>query len=251
MKKSTRNADARSKSTTKRPFKSAYAVEKHDENEKVAPPPPPVANSSSANEEEEEEEEGEEILEGFPQDEAKNEETTVCVAKAADDTKEDENENALMVDTKENVMDNVLEEPLEIISREFFEKKVSAMPAVDYALVNAQIETMVSRTLEILNEGKRAKCSPLMESIFGSLDYDRFGSENSGWPGFETEERNFQELVKKRIDAFVERCQVDIEKENRQRGGTKKSSLSTITTKNKIKNVHRHPRAMKPWLVSA
>ena len=40
MKKSTRNADARSKSTTKRPFKSAYAVEKHDENEKVAPPPP-------------------------------------------------------------------------------------------------------------------------------------------------------------------------------------------------------------------
>ena len=38
MKKSTRNADARSKSTTKRPFKSAYAVEKHDENEKVAPP---------------------------------------------------------------------------------------------------------------------------------------------------------------------------------------------------------------------
>ena len=101
MKKSTRNADARSKSTTKRPFKSAYAVEKHDENEKVAPPPPPVANSSSANEEEEEEEEGEEILEGFPQDEAKNEETTVCVAKAADDTKEDENENALMEDTKE------------------------------------------------------------------------------------------------------------------------------------------------------
>ena len=236
MKKSTRNADARSKSTTKRPFKSAYAVEKHDENEKVAPPPPPVANSSSANEEEEEEEEeGEEILEGFPQDEAKNEETTVCVAKAADDTKEDENENALMEDTKENVMDNVLEEPLEIISREFFEKKVSATPAVDYALVNAQIETMVSRTLEILNEGKRAKCSPLMESIFGSLDYDRFGSENSGWPGFETEERNFQELVKKRIDAFVERCQVDIEKENRQRGGTKKSSVSTITTKKRLK----------------
>tara|TARA_B100000902_G_scaffold387631_1_gene432032 strand:+ start:232 stop:984 length:753 start_codon:yes stop_codon:yes gene_type:complete len=250
MKKSTRNADARSKSTTKRPFKSAYAVEKHDENEKVAPSPPPVLNSSSANEEEEEEGE-EEILEGFPQDEAKNEETTVCVVKAADDTKEDEKENELMEDTKENVMDNVLEEPLEIISREFCEKKVSATPAVDYALVNAQIETMISRTLEILNEGKRAKCSPLMESIFGSLDDYRFGSENLGWPGFETEERNFQELVKKRIDAFVERCQVDIEKENRQRGGTKKSSVSTITTKKKIKNVHRHPRAMKPWLVSA
>ena len=60
------------------------------------------------------------------QDEAKNEETTVCVAKAADDTKEDEKKNELMEDTKENVMDNVLEEPLEIISREFCEKKVSA-----------------------------------------------------------------------------------------------------------------------------
>ena len=128
-----------------------------------------------------------------------------------------------MEDTKENVMDNVLEEPLEIISREFFEKKVSATPAVDYALVNAQqIETMVSRTLEILNEGKRAKCSPLMESIFGSLDYDRFGSEKSGWPGFEAEERNFQELVKKRTDAFVERCQVDIEKETDKEVGRRK-----------------------------
>ena len=89
----------------------------------------------------------------------------------------------------------MLEEPLESISREFCEKKVSE--AVDYDLVNAKDWVMISQTLEILNEGKRAKCSPLTVSIFGSLDENRFGCENSRWPGFEDRRRaKFQELVK-------------------------------------------------------
>ena len=149
----------------------------------------------------------------------------------------------------EEMGEDAVGKALESISREFCEKKVSE--AVDYDLVNAKIEIMISQTLETLNEGKRAKASPLTVSIFGSLDENRFGCENSRWPGFEeTEsEAKFQELVRERIDAFVERCQVDIEKENQKRGGS--GTKKTMKKMNKNEHHHQHQqqsRALKPWL---
>ena len=200
-------------------------------------------------EDEEEEEEKERLAEeGLPAEaageeldlKAKNEDETVAKCEAKED---DERERV------EEMGEDAVGKALESISREFCEKKVSE--AVDYDLVNAKIEIMISQTLEILNEGKRAKASPLTVSIFGSLDENRFGCENSRWPGFEeTEsEAKFQELVRERIDAFVERCQVDIEKENQKRGG----SGTKKTMKKMNKNEHHHhqqhqSRALKPWL---
>ena len=149
----------------------------------------------------------------------------------------------------EEMGEDAVGKALESISREFCEKKVSE--AVDYDLVNAKIEIMISQTLEILNEGKRAKASPLTVSIFGSLDENRFGCENSRWPGFEeTEsEAKFQELVRERIDAFVERCQVDIEKENQKRGGSGTKKTMKKMNKNEHHHQHQHQsRALKPWL---
>ena len=70
-----------------------------------------------------------------------------------------------MEDTKENVMDNVLEEPLKLYRESFSRRRFPRPPLT--TLWSAEIETMVSRTPEILNEGKRAKCSPLMESYSG------------------------------------------------------------------------------------
>ena len=171
---------------------------------------------------------------------AKNEDETVAKCEAKED---DERERV------EEMGEDAVGKALESISREFCEKKVSE--AVDYDLVNAKIEIMISQTLEILNEGKRAKASPLTVSIFGSLDENRFGCENSRWPGFEeTEsEAKFQELVRERIDAFIERCQVDIEKENQKRGGSGTKKTMKKINKNEHHHQHQHQsRALKPWL---
>jgi len=255
--------------TTKKKSTPTYAVEKHDRNEKITLPPlpplpPPLHTSSSvakkkkketcdssAKDEEEEEEAKERLAEGLPAAaagqeglKARNEDETAFACEAKED---DERERPVLC--VEEMGEDAVGKALESISREFCEKKVSE--AVDYDLVNAKIEIMISQTLEILNEGKRAKASPLTVSIFGSLDENRFGCENSRWPGFEeTEsEAKFQELVRERIDAFVERCQVDIEKENQKRRG----SGTKITMKKMNKNEHHHQhqhqsRALKPWL---
>ena len=255
--------------TTKKKSTPTYAVEKHDRNEKITLPPlpplpPPLHTSSSvakkkkketcdssAKDEEEEEEAKERLAEGLPAAaagqeglKARNEDETAFACEAKED---DERERHVLC--VEEMGEDAVGKALESISREFCEKKVSE--AVDYDLVNAKIEIMISQTLEILNEGKRAKASPLTVSIFGSLDENRFGCENSRWPGFEeTEsEAKFQELVRERIDAFVERCQVDIEKENQKRRG----SGTKITMKKMNKNEHHHQhqhqsRALKPWL---
>ena len=255
--------------TTKKKSTPTYAVEKHDRNEKITLPPlpplpPPLHTSSSvakkkkketcdssAKDEEEEEEAKERLAEGLPAAaagqeglKARNEDETAFACEAKED---DERERPVLC--VEEMREDAVGKALESISREFCEKKVSE--AVDYDLVNAKIEIMISQTLEILNEGKRAKASPLTVSIFGSLDENRFGCENSRWPGFEeTEsEAKFQELVRERIDAFVERCQVDIEKENQKRRG----SGTKITMKKMNKNEHHHQhqhqsRALKPWL---
>ena len=247
------------KKSTKKKLSSSYAVEKHDRNERVAPLLVEKTRRSSLSPKEENDDE-EDVKEksaketkpleegccfaGEEEDEdsslTENGETTAC------DAIEDERGSALRVERKSEDAAQKREEPLEIISRELCGKKVSsAAAAVDYDSVNAQIEIMISETLEILNEGKRAKCSPLTVSIFGSLDENRFGCENSRWPGFEeTEsEAKFQELVKERIDAFVEKCQVDIEKENHKRraSGVKKTII-------KSEQRHNHSRALKPWL---
>ena len=255
--------------TTKKKSTPTYAVEKHDRNEKITLPPlpplpPPLHTSSSvakkkkketcdssAKDEEEEEEAKERLAEGLPAAaagqeglKARNEDETAFACEAKED---DERERPVLC--VEEMGEDAVGKALESISREFCEKKVSE--AVDYDLVNAKIEIMISQTLEILNEGKRAKASPLTVSIFGSLDENRFGCENSRWPGFEeTEsEAKFQELVRERTDAFVERCQVDIEKENQKRRG----SGTKITMKKMKKNEHHHQhqhqsRALKPWL---
>ena len=254
--------------TTKKKSTPTYAVEKHDRNEKITLPPlpplpPPLHTSSSvakkkketcdssAKDEEEEEEAKERLADGLPAAageeldlKARNEDETAFACEAKED---DERERPVLC--VEEMGEDAVGKALESISREFCEKKVSE--AVDYDLVNAKIEIMISQTLEILNEGKRAKASPLTVSIFGSLDENRFGCENSRWPGFEeTEsEAKFQELVRERIDAFVERCQVDIEKENQKRRG----SGTKITMKKMNKNEHHHQhqhqsRALKPWL---
>lgn len=255
--------------TTKKKSTPTYAVEKHDRNEKITLPPlpplpPPLHTSSSvakkkkketcdssAKDEEEEEEAKERLAEGLPAAaagqeglKARNEDETAFACEAKED---DERERPVLC--VEEMGEDAVGKALESISREFCEKKVSE--AVDYDLVNAKIEIMISQTLEILNEGKRAKALPLTVSIFGSLDENRFGCENSRWPGFEeTEsEAKFQELVRERIDAFVERCQVDIEKENQKRRG----SGTKITMKKMNKNEHHHQhqhqsRALKPWL---
>lgn len=252
--------------TLKKKSTPTYAVEKHDRNEKITLPPPPLPPpvhtssssvakktkkktcDSSAKEEEEEEKErlaerelpaaaGEEGLK------ARNEDETAFACEA----KEDERERPVLC--VEEMGEDAVGKALESISREFCEKKVSE--AVDYDLVNAKIEIMISQTLEILNEGKRAKASPLTVSIFGSLDENRFGCENSRWPGFEeTEsEAKFQELVRERIDAFVERCQVDIEKENQKRGGSGTKKTMKKMNKNEHHHQHQHQsRALKPWL---
>lgn len=249
--------------TLKKKSTPTYAVEKHDRNEKITLPlpplPPPVHTSSSvakktkkktcdSSAKEEEQEEKERLAESLPAEaageeldlKAKNEDET----KAACEAKEDDERERV-----EEMGEDAVGKALESISREFCEKKVSE--AVDYDLVNAKIEIMISQTLEILNEGKRAKASPLTVSIFGSLDENRFGCENSRWPGFEeTEsEAKFQELVRERIDAFVERCQVDIEKENQKRGGS--GTKKTMKKMNKNEHHHQHQqqsRALKPWL---
>ena len=254
--------------TTKKKSTPTYAVEKHDRNEKITLPPlpplpPPLHTSSSvakkkketcdssAKDEEEEEEAKEILAEGLPAAaagqeglKARNEDETAFACEAKED---DERERPVLC--VEEMGEDAVGKALESISREFCEKKVSE--AVDYDLVNAKIEIMISQTLEILNEGKRAKASPLTVSILGSLDENRFGCENSRWPGFEeTEsEAKFQELVRERTDAFVERCQVDIEKENQKRRG----SGTKITMKKMNKNEHHHQhqhqsRALKPWL---
>jgi len=255
--------------TTKKKSTPTYAVEKHDRNEKITLPPlpplpPPLHTSSSvakkkkketcdssAKDEEEEEEAKERLAEGLPAAaagqeglKARNEDETAFACEAKED---DERERPVLC--VEEMGEDAVGKALESISREFCEKKVSE--AVDYDLVNAKIEIMISQTLEILNEGKRAKASPLTVSILGSLDENRFGCENSRWPGFEeTEsEAKFQELVRERTDAFVERCQVDIEKENQKRRG----SGTKITMKKMNKNEHHHQhqhqsRALKPWL---
>ena len=253
--------------TTKKKSTPTYAVEKHDRNEKTTLPlpplPPPLHTSSSvakkkketcdssAKDEEEEEEAKERLAEGLPAAaagqeglKARNEDETAFACEAKED---DERERPVLC--VEEMGEDAVGKALESISREFCEKKVSE--AVDYDLVNAKIEIMISQTLEILNEGKRAKASPLTVSILGSLDENRFGCENSRWPGFEeTEsEAKFQELVRERTDAFVERCQVDIEKENQKRRG----SGTKITMKKMNKNEHHHQhqhqsRALKPWL---
>ena len=253
-----KSTPASSSSRKKLSSSSSYAVEKHDRNERVAPllVAKTRRSSSRPKEENDEEEDVKEksaketkpLEEGcFAREEeeedsslTENGETTAC------DAKEDERGSALRVERRSEDAAQKREEPLEIISRELCGKKVSsAAAAVDYDSVNAQIEIMISETLEILNEGKRAKCSPLTVSIFGSLDENRFGCENSRWPGFdETEsEAKFQELVKERIDAFVEKCQVDIEKQNHKRhaSGVKKTII-------KGEQRHNHSRALKPWL---
>jgi hypothetical protein len=256
--------------TLKKKSTPTYAVEKHDRNEKITLPPPPLPPplhtssssvakkkkkketfDSSAKDDGEEEEEKERLAEeGLPAAaageeglKARNEDETAFACEA----KEDERERPVLC--VEEMGEDAVGKALESISREFCEKKVSE--AVDYDLVNAKIEIMISQTLEILNEGKRAKASPLTVSIFGSLDENRFGCENSRWPGFEeTEsEAKFQELVRERIDAFVERCQVDIEKENQKRGGS--GTKKTMKKMNKNEHHHQHQqqsRALKPWL---
>lgn len=256
-KKSTQSKSSKKKLSSS---SSSYAVEKHDRNERIAPLLVEKTRRSSLSPKEENDYEEEDVKEksaketkpleegccfaGEEEDEdsslTENGETTAC------DAKEDERGSALRVERRSEDAAQKREEPLEIISRELCGKKVSsAAAAVDYDSVNAQIEIMISETLEILNEGKRAKCSPLTVSIFGSLDENRFGCENSRWPGFEeTEsEAKFQELVKERIDAFVEKCQVDIEKENHKRraSGVKKTII-------KSEQRHNHSRALKPWL---
>ena len=254
--------------TLKKKSTPTYAVEKHDRNEKITLPlpplPPPVHTSSSSvakkkkkketcDSSAKDDGEGEEAKERFAEEglpaeaageeldlKAKNEDETVAKCEAKED---DERERV------EEMGEDAVGKALESISREFCEKKVSE--AVDYDLVNAKIEIMISQTLEILNEGKRAKASPLTVSIFGSLDENRFGCENSRWPGFEeTEsEAKFQELVRERIDAFVERCQVDIEKENQKRGGSGTKKTMKKMNKNEHHHQHQHQsRALKPWL---
>jgi len=255
--------------TTKKKSTPTYAVEKHDRNEKITLPPlpplpPPLHTSSSvakkkkketcdssAKDEEEEEEAKERLAEGLPAAaagqeglKARNEDETAFACEAKED---DERERPVLC--VEEMGEDAVGKALESISREFCEKKVSE--AVDYDLVNAKIEIMISQTLEILNEGKRAKASPLTVSIFGSLDENRFGCENSRWPGFEeTEsEAKFQELVRERIDAFVERCQVDIEKENQKRRGSGTKKTMKKMNKNEHHHQHQHQsRALKPWL---
>ncbi|CAL6407591.1 unnamed protein product [Bathycoccus prasinos] len=257
--------------TTKKKSTPTYAVEKHDRNEKITLPlppplPPPVHTSSSvaktkkkeicdssAKDDGEEEEAKERLAEeGLPAAaageeldlKAKNEDETAFACEAKED---DERERHVLC--VEEMGEDAVGKALESISREFCEKKVSE--AVDYDLVNAKIEIMISQTLEILNEGKRAKASPLTVSIFGSLDENRFGCENSRWPGFEeTEsEAKFQELVRERIDAFVERCQVDIEKENQKRRGSGTKKTMKKMNKNEHHCQHQHQsRALKPWL---
>ena len=248
----------KSTESSSRRLSSSYAVEKHDRNERVAPLLVAKTRRSSSRPKEENDEE-EDVKEksaketkqpeegcfaGEEEEEdsslTENGETTAC------DAKKDDRGSALRVERRSEDAVKKREEPLEIIWRELCGKKVSsAAAAVDYDSVNAQIEIMISETLEILNEGKRAKCSPLTVSIFGSLDENRFGCENSRWPGFdETEsEAKFQELVKERIDAFVEKCQVDIEKENHKR-------RASVVKKTIIKGEqrHNHSRALKPWL---
>ena len=104
MKKSTRNADATSKKKTKRPFKSAYAVEKHDGTRKslclLLPPPPlqfflcerrrrrPVTLLPKKKKKKR-------YLKVVSPKTAKNEERNEDEKAFADDTKEDENENAI------------------------------------------------------------------------------------------------------------------------------------------------------------
>ncbi len=255
--------------TTKKKSTPTYAVEKHDRNEKITLPPlpplpPPLHTSSSvakkkkketcdssAKDEEEEEEAKERLAEGLPAAaagqeglKARNEDETAFACEAKED---DERERPVLC--VEEMGEDAVGKALESISREFCEKKVSE--AVDYDLVNAKIEIMISQTLEILNEGKRAKASPLTVSILGSLDENRFGCENSRWPGFEeTEsEAKFQELVRERIDAFVERCQVDIEKENQKRRGSGTKKTMKKMNKNEHHHQHQHQsRALKPWL---
>lgn len=255
--------------TTKKKSTPTYAVEKHDRNEKITLPPlpplpPPLHTSSSvakkkkketcdssAKDEEEEDEAKERLAEGLPAAaagqeglKARNEDETAFACEAKED---DERERPVLC--VEEMGEDAVGKALESISREFCEKKVSE--AVDYDLVNAKIEIMISQTLEILNEGKRAKASPLTVSIFGSLDENRFGCENSRWPGFEeTEsEAKFQELVRERIDAFVERCQVEIEKENQKRRGSGTKKTMKKMNKNEHHHQHQHQsRALKPWL---
>ena len=246
--------------TLKKKSTPTYAVEKHDRNEKITLPPPPLPPplhtssssvakkkkkketfDSSAKDDGEEEEEKERLAEEGLK--ARNEDETAFACEA----KEDERERPVLC--VEEMGEDAVGKALESISREFCEKKVSE--AVDYDLVNAKIEIMISQTLETLNEGKRAKASPLTVSIFGSLDENRFGCENSRWPGFEeTEsEAKFQELVRERIDAFVERCQVDIEKENQKRGGSGTKKTMKKMNKNEHHHQHQHQsRALKPWL---
>ena len=255
--------------TLKKKSTPTYAVEKHDRNEKITLPPPPLPPplhtssssvakkkkkketfDSSAKDDGEEEEEKERLAEGLPAAaageeglKARNEDETAFACEA----KEDERERPVLC--VEEMGEDAVGKALESISREFCEKKVSE--AVDYDLVNAKIEIMISQTLETLNEGKRAKASPLTVSIFGSLDENRFGCENSRWPGFEeTEsEAKFQELVRERIDAFVERCQVDIEKENQKRRGSGTKITMKKMNKNEHHRQHQHQsRALKPWL---
>lgn len=254
--------------TLKKKSTPTYAVEKHDRNEKITLPlpplPPPLHTSSSsvakkkkkketcyspAKDDGEEEEAKERFAEeGLPAEaageeldlKAKNEDETAFACEAKED---DERERM------EEMGEDAVGKALESISREFREKKVSE--AVDYDLVNAKIEIMISQTLEILNEGKREKASPLTVSIFGSFDENRFGCENLRWPGFEeTEsEAKFQELVRERIDAFVERCQVDIEKENQKRRGSGTKKTMKKMNKNEHHHQHQHQsRALKPWL---
>ena len=252
--------------TLKKKSTPTYAVEKHDRNEKITLPPPPlpppVHTSSSSvakktkkktcdsSAKEEEEEEKERLAEeGLPAEaageeldlKAKNEDETVAKCEA----KEDE--------TRENAWRRWEKMPWERrwkVYRESFARRRFRRRLI-MIWSTRKIEIMISQTLEILNEGKRAKASPLTVSIFGSLDENRFGCENSRWPGFEeTEsEAKFQELVRERIDAFVERCQVDIEKENQKRGGSGTKKMMKKMNKNEHHHQHQHQsRALKPWL---
>ena len=157
--------------TLKKKSTPTYAVEKHDRNEKITLPlpplPPPVHTSSSSvakktkkktcdsSAKEEEEEEKERLAEeGLPAEaageeldlKAKNEDETVAKCEAKED---DERVRV------EEMGEDAVGKALESISREFCEKKVSE--AVDYDLVNAKIEIMISQTLEILKKGNEQK----------------------------------------------------------------------------------------------
>ena len=182
------------------------------------------------------------------EEEEEEEEACSCLDE---EVEERNNSTSLSLEVGVENDDDDEEDPLEYVSREFTSKKVGGIEIVDYGKINAKIEELIANTLNVFSDGKRSQyCSPLMVSIFGGLDDDRFG--NRSWPGFEHDEGKFLEYVNERIDSVCEKCLVE---EQKQQGGKAKAvkKISSRSDDNKSADVVMNTKSgrqqqLKPWL---